>query len=247
MEDPNSAETKEALELLKNDDVYEALAGGLVNTLRSDQINAGMNVEADAYHILSKATGSSAYGKFFNKAMLDPSTKAGAWASHKVDKLELGWKLGLFLNLKRNMDTGKAVQKTMLAYPTYYNLPPLLNIIDNFSPYMKFFASQPRMFMYALDQSFDKTAVLFAVSQFGPAASWSFEDDDDMKKWDWYKEHGFTKIPFVPSAYYTTEFFPMFPGGSPFDTSLFDFGFVPETYGGLTDASKWIPAVSLNK
>jgi hypothetical protein len=44
------------------------------------------------------------------------------------------------------------VQKILMSFPTYNNLNPFLNIVDSFSPFTKYMANFPKMFMYSLQQ-----------------------------------------------------------------------------------------------
>jgi hypothetical protein len=139
-----------------------------------------------------------------------------------------------------------ASQNVLMAYPTYFNLPEPLATIGTITPYMKFFASTPKMMLYGLDQKpISSTAGILLANSVVPA-SYMFTGDD--KKYEWYKDHGFIKFPFVDYSYFSGSLFPIWqnPFDSPFGTHILDYDFTADALSTLTTAKSYVPGTSIN-
>jgi hypothetical protein len=247
--DPKSKATADAKKVMDESLIGKAMAGGLVSTIQGDLYAAGTNAEVDMYHALRKATGSHQHANNLKTLALDPSTGGIAEGIGKAfDYTELVPKIALFRNLIENgMPIDLAIQKTMMAFPAYYNLGPNLSVLNEFSPYLKFFASQPRMLMYAMDQSPKRLAATAMVAHYGPAATFAMSTDEEKKVWKNEIENGYVKIPLMDAAILATEWFPMFPGSNPYSSGIFNFGFGLETVSQLDKLSAYLPGKELKE
>jgi hypothetical protein len=223
-------------------ELHSAMEGGLVNTIRADAYKIGSIPEMTMYTAIKKATGSHEYGNAMKTIGLDPSTPMGAQLGTFFDYTELMPKIALYLNLKRTHGDAHAVQKTTMAFPTYQNLPHFLNMIDQVSPYTKFFASTPRMIMYGLNQSPMRMGATAVMANTLPAASFMFASEEDQKKWKFYKENDFIKLPFIPVAYSSTSLFPTVsnPFVTPFSDGPFDIGFFASGAKSMANSSTYL-------
>ena len=246
MEDPIAAQ-QYWQQNIAGHELHKAMEAGLVNTIRADAFKMGSMPENALYNALKSTTGSTQYANAFKTLALDPTTPLGEKLGSFFDKTELEPKMALYFNLKSKLGAEKALQKTMMSFPTYFNLPHALNIVDQASPYTKFFASTPRMIMYGIDQAPAKMAAMALVAKGLPAASFMFATEEEKKRWEWYIENDFIKVPMLDYSYMSNSLFPTVnnPFTSPFGTTPFDFGFALSASQSLMKGASYIPGSSL--
>lgn len=176
---------------------------GVSSTIRSDAYRTGSYQENAAFHVFNNLTGDKELSERLKFLAADPSTTWGKWIGEVYDNTELIPKIALYLAKRREgLSSELASQTVLMAFPTYNNLNPLLNMIDQISPYTKFMANWPKMFFYAADQHIGRLAAIEGVAQFAPAVLWANADGVDEKDAQWYQKHGFIPLP-MNLAWYT--------------------------------------------
>jgi hypothetical protein len=165
--------------------------------------------EAQGYLAIKRNT-SGNYAAAMKNLMLDESTPHGNKLAEIFDKTELYPKLMLYFNKVDKLGHDKAVQTVLMAFPTYNNLPYGLNFVNVFSPYMKFFASTPKMIMYGINQHPVRSLFGIFVAQGIVPASWAMEDEQTQKKYKWWIEHEFIKVPGFDWVYPSNSIFPIY-------------------------------------
>ncbi len=219
---------------IKKHKLAPAFDGGLINTIRADAYKLNTIPQLQIYNAVKAATGNDIYANAWRNLALAPDTRLGNTLGTVFDYTELIPKIALYLDqLHAGKKTNFAVQKTMMAFPTYHNLPAGLNIVDNYVPFLKFMLSTPRMITYGLNQNPYRTVALFAAAKSLPSASFALSDNPDYK---WFEEQGFIKIPGVPVAYPAQSLFPTvsMPFYSPFHDGILDYSAILSMTKSLT-------------
>ena len=227
--------------------INKLMKAGLLSTMRADVYKLGTSKELETYGALRKATGSSRYANAFKSITLDETTWHGEKMAEMFDATELYPKLMLYFNRVKDLGHDKAAQTVIMSFPTYNNLPAMLNIVDQVSPYTKFLASTPRMITYGINQSPKKMMAGVVMAQGITPASYAFATEEEQKAWEWHREAGFIKVPFADYSYASMSLFPIHanPFNSPFGTTAFDPTFVVSAGQSAFTPSSYIPGTSL--
>ena len=235
---------KEAQQKVEQDPIHTAFSFGMSNTIRSDAYKTGSYDENVIFTKLKILFGSDDVAERAKTLLADPSTKWGKYIGEIYDSTELVPKVALYL---RKMDEGlspqQAVQTVLMAFPTYNNLNPFLNAIDQVSPYTKYMANYPKMMLYALDQKTIRTPAMGVASVFGPALTWDQEDKNEQ----WYQQHGFMKMPFDMAWYYESATPYALPSKSFTGTTMVDPTFLWQVISGGAYLPDLTPFTSLQK
>ena len=181
---------------IEEHDLHFAFRHGIADTIRKDAGTTGTYGENEVFIELSKIFGKDAADKLKPLA-LDPKVKLANEIGNIYDATELYPKVALFLDgiKSKSVPAGMkprdyAIQKVLMAFPTYNNLNPMLNVIDSFSPFTKYMANFPKMFMYTLDQHPYRFMPLHASYLILPPATFNRGDAYEEK----LAESGFMKI-----------------------------------------------------
>lgn len=227
--------------------VNKLMKSGIMDTIRSDIYKIGSTREMDGYSAILKATGSKEYANGFKTMLLADNTSIGAIAAKAFDNTELHPKLMLYYNLVKDLGHDKAVTTVLMSFPSYHNLPQMLNLLNTFSPYTKFFASTPRMIGYGVNKHPGRMAAGVLFAQAVVPASYAMSSEEEQKRWEWHKEHGFMKIPLIDAAYPTFSLFPLWsnPFDSPFGSHMFQTDFLFSVAGGIDEPKNYIPGSRL--
>jgi len=154
------------------------------------------------------------------EAIIGSKSKLGKMTFELMSEIELIPKLSLFIsNYKTYLSQGlntklareKALGDVLMSHPTYNNLPTPLAIYDLYSPFTKYYASIPKMFLFALMKSPKRFITINAMIMAGSQYSWSLDNNKNNNTDKWYKENGFGKIPGVPIAFYYYSMDPYIP------------------------------------
>jgi len=228
---------------VKADPTHKMMEAGLSDTIKADVYKAGTNREMAGYGAIYRATGSHQYANSVKTLSLDSSIKAFQMASEMFENTEMIPKLMLYHNKLAKHGHQKAATTTIMAYPSYNNLNPALNMLNIVNPYMKFFASTPRMMGYAANQSPRNMMLGIALAQAVVPASYAMQDDEEMARYKFYKENGFVKIPFLPLVYPTMSLFPTYSDftHTPFGNSLFGIDFIPGVAKNIFNTDAYLP------
>ena len=228
---------------LKKDPTHKMMEAGLSDTIKADVYKAGTNREMAGYGAIYRATGSHQYANSIKTLTMDPSMKLAKAAGDVFENTEMIPKLMLYHNRLAKLGHQKATTTTIMAYPSYNNLNPALNLLNIVNPYMKFFASTPRMMGYAANQSPRNMMLGIALANGIVPASYAMQDDEEMAKYDFYKENGMAKIPFLPLVYPTQSLFPQYanPLDSTYGNSLFGVDFLPSVVKNIFNDDAYLP------
>jgi len=247
MKNPNSKATKEALTKLEADEYHQLMKAGIVTTLRSDLYAVSDVKDVTSFAALKRAGGEE-YANALRWFTLDESTATGKALATAFDFTELRPKLMLYTNLVRSGKSPKiAMQTVLMAYPTYNNLGYLTNVIDQFSPYTKFFTSVPRIVMYGIDQKPKRWAVGAAISAGVVPASYAFSSEQDMAKLQKWEDRGYLKVPGMDYGLPTSswgDIFGVTPGG--LTGRIADTTFPVSAADSMTKTSTYVPGTSFN-
>ena len=228
-----SADIAKARKNLEATDMYVAMSHGMSLTIRTDAFSSQTYKDNPISALISELSGSKSAGEAFKTLQLDPSVPMGARIGEYYDKLEVKPKLMLYVNGLDtfNGDKQKAAQKAVMANPQYArNLAGFANVIDQVSPYTKFFVSWPTMFLYTGKTSPGKMAALYVSYKVALWASWNAASDEltpeELRMWN----EGYFKIPGIDAAKYTQSAFNYnLPSKSITEFSIIDATFFPNT------------------
>ena len=124
---------------------------------------------------------------------LRPESNVGAKLGFIYDKSEIIPKLAL---LKTKMDEGlsqsDATDFVKMAFPDYnMNLPPELNFVGDFIPFLKFALNIPKIAMFTAEQRLNR---LIGTKILGMAAVTASYSGIEGEGEDWYQDHDFARI-----------------------------------------------------
>lgn len=189
-------------EVVAKHEIYTAFNHGLSSTIRTDAYNLGLFDVNEVHKFLRKITKDNRAADALKALTLDSSTKYGKYFGELFDNTEMIPKVALYLSeKKKHGDAELAAQYVLLAFPTYENLPTLLNAVDQFVPFTKFWYNVPKMLMFAAATNPKRLAISQAILFGMPALSYYIGEEEKGEKW--YREHGFMNLP--GNAYYYTE------------------------------------------
>jgi hypothetical protein len=218
---------------LKANPVHGAFESGLGITIRSDAYKTGTYDENFAILKMKKWFGKDV-GERFATLLTDPSTKIGNTVGKIYDATELYPKVALYLDkLDATGSADIAAQTVLMAFPTYNNLSPMWNAIDNVSPYTKYMVSMPKMFLYAVDQHPFRFGALHASALILPPMTW--DSDEQREKYEGFMNIGFDQKWWYESAY------PYYMPSKSFNADMMSLGmvfdplFIVEGWSGLFD------------
>jgi len=181
------------LKALEDHHMHHIFKFGLNATIRTDAYHLGTFEENLIAKKLGDLFGNDA-GNAYKMLMADPSTKIGSTLGTIFDSTELYPKLALYLQeLEKTGSKDLATQKVLMAFPTYYNLPTGVAVIDAFSPFTKYMFNIPKMALYAVDQNKWIGSGGLALMAVLPRTNMTW-DDGDEKKYEWYMDNGFAKV-----------------------------------------------------
>jgi hypothetical protein len=103
------------------------------------------------------------------------------------------------------------------------------------------------MIMYGLDQSPKRMAGGFVAAQAVTPLSYTFATQEQQKKWEWFIDNGFIKLPLIDVAYSSNSLFPIWspPMQSTFGTTMFDFTFAISSMQAQAKLSSYLPGTRL--
>ena len=239
----DTAKAEAAWAKVKADSVHKMMEAGLSDTIKADVYKAGTNKEMAGYGAIYRATGSHQYANSVKTLFMSESVPIFKKAGDLFEMTEMIPKLMLYHNKLAALGHQKAATTTIMAFPSYNNLNPALNMLNIVNPYMKFFASTPRMVMYAGNQNIRNLMIGIAIAHGIVPASYAMESDEEMAKYDFYKENGFVKLPFMPIVYPSFSLFPIYkdPFDTPFGNSLFGIDFIPGVAENIFNKDSYLP------
>ena len=182
---------KGALARLEAHPLHEVFLSGLFNNVRSDAYSTGSLQENALVASLSHIYKDEGAGLAFKTLLADPTTKAGSMIGDLYDMTEVLPKIMMYLSREKRVGKQAAIQETLLAFPTYNNMGPILGTIDLISPYTKYLANYPKMLMFALSENKTRLAAISALLPLMVRGSYSSEVD---KKDKWFYDNGFIKV-----------------------------------------------------
>jgi len=196
----------EIIKKLNKNDISYAIMNGLHQTIRTDLAGVGSEVKStnDLIRKLEKRNkGASTLLKILNA---DYSDKNMRKVAQLFDNTELVPKVALYLRaVKHFRSKGNsisdardlAIRHTLLSFPYYGNISPMLNFIDIFSPFTKYWANIPIMFRYSMLNSKLKLGSALFTLHYAPYITYMGMDDDEKKKNKYFIENGYYKVPFA--------------------------------------------------
>jgi len=228
---------------VKADRTHKMMESGLSDTIKADVYKAGTSKEMAGYGAIYRATGSHQYANSVKTLFMSEKVPLFKKAGDMFEATEMLPKLMLYHNKLGKLGHQKAATTTIMAYPSYNNLNPSLNLLNIVNPYMKFFASTPRMITYAGNQNMRNMFIGIAIANGIVPASYAMQDDEEMGKYEFYRDNGFAKIPFLPMVYPTFSLFPIYksPTDTPFGNSLFGLDFVPGVAKNIFNQDSYLP------
>ena len=171
--------------------LHRAFQHGIANTIREDSYRLGTFESNEVYKIFNKVLDDRG-SNIMKTVTLDPSTKVGKTLGTIFDETEIIPKVALYLKQKELTNEELASQYVLMAFPTYNNLNPVLNAIDKFVPFTKYWYSMPKMLAFALE----KNPKVFLASQFAmyalPYAT--YLSGTNTKQDNYFEHNGFAKI-----------------------------------------------------
>ena len=177
--------------VVKKHPLHVPFTKGLVNTIRMDAYKLGTFESNEVYKLFETKLGSNA-ANTIKMITLDPSTKIGSKLGTVFDNTELIPKIALYLSQERQYaDKELALQYTLMAYPTYNNLNPLLNAVDQFSPYTKYWYNIPKMLLFASEKNPRNLLITQFLLYAIPYMTYIDSQDKSDK---WYEKNGFAKL-----------------------------------------------------
>ncbi len=239
----DQAAADKAWALVKKDPTHKMMEAGLSDTIKADVYKAGTNKEMAGYGAILRATGSHQYANAVKTMFMSEQVPLFKKAGDMFEATEMLPKLMLYHNKLGKLGHQKAATTTIMAYPSYNNLNPTLNLLNIVNPYMKFFASTPRMVMYAGNQNMRNMVIGVAIANGIVPASYAMQDEEEAAKYEFYKDNGFVKIPFLPIVYPTFSLFPIYkdPFDTPFGNSLFGIDFIPGVAKNIFNEDSYLP------
>jgi hypothetical protein len=192
----------EARRDLENHELHNVMKHGISATIRSDAYKTGTMGENEAIRYSQKVFGDKQIGERLKTFIADPGTSWGKTVGKIYDATELYPKIALYLSKLRELnDADQAIQSVLMAFPTYNNLHPMLNAIDQISPYTKYMANFPKMLGYSVIAHPYKFAAMRLTYSLSTRA---LVDGDSEQEWERY-EKGFVKVPGTDSYYWYFE------------------------------------------
>jgi len=176
---------------LHGHELHYAFKSAIVNTIRSDAYKTASYKENNLVTAINDATGDDKMGNAFKTLLADPSTKTGAYLGDMFDATEMMPKVMMYLANKEKVGDKAAAQQVLLAFPTYNNLPTVLNAIDQISPYTKYMANYPKLVRYGLRNNQTKFLALNAAFIAGVRGTYGEEIDQDEQ---WWRDNNFLKM-----------------------------------------------------
>lgn len=198
--DPKAEDTKK---LIEEHPVTTGMSHGLSSTIRSDTMSTRTMGNNQMYDVLDNTFGSgvTSHVKSFH---LDPNSKIGNQIGQYYDMTEVLPKMMLYVNQTRKLqgDYHNAARYASLAFPQYSkNLSGVWNLVDQFSPYTKYFISWPSMMGFAYRQNTFKFLSVAIGMKLMFMATWLADqdgmDDEERRK----MIDGYMKLPFDMSKY----------------------------------------------
>lgn len=180
-------------EEIANHPVYQAFNDGLFSTLRNDAYLTGSYEEMSILADLRKFDKSGVISDVIKNITFDPTSKFGNVGGQIFDATEMIPKLALWKNLESSMDPSQRSQYIQMAFPTYENLPPIMNIMDQFFPYTKYMMNYPKIIMFTMNRSLASMLALNAALPAAAMMSWNGYEGEEGKK-EFFKENGFIHL-----------------------------------------------------
>ena len=223
-------------------ELHPAFQSGIASTIRSDAYTTGSYNENVLYTGLKSITGDSKMADQIKTLLADPSTKWGTQIGEVFDNTEVIPKLMMYLANKDVKGSKAAIQEVLLAFPTYNNLDPVLNAIDQISPYTKYLSNYPKMAMYSISQNPAKLLGMQALFFLGVRSSYGQEVSEDESFW---YDHNFINI-FGFGAKNWESLNPYWVPSKQMDGfGIVDYSFVPSAADSLTSPAKVVLPFSL--
>jgi hypothetical protein len=207
-----TGKTKEAEALRKK--LYErniiarAMDEGLDQTLlHMNYIGSNFNRDTltKLINSLNDKTGSSkgSMQETLKHIALGDDTKLGKILSNIYEKTELYPKLAFFMteylvNKKKGMSNNQAfdlaMQKTLMAHPTYHNISAPMAVVERFHPFLQYYLNVPKMFLFSLNNNPHKLALVTAIYKYSLSLSYQQLSEEERRKTKWFKEHDFAVV-----------------------------------------------------
>ncbi len=175
---------------LHNHKLHSAFQHGIASTIRSDAYTTGSYQENVLITNLKDLSDDN-MANAIKTLLADPSTQWGAGIGTVFDNTEVIPKVMMYLADAETYGDKAAIQRILLAYPTYNNLGPILNGIDQISPYTKYLANYPKMMSYAITNNSARLASLNALFFLGVRGTYGDEIESDEMYW---KDNNFAKV-----------------------------------------------------
>ena len=234
---------------LEGTELYTAMKYGMSDTLRSDTYSNRAYKDNPIYQMIDSFTGDKSISSAIKTVQFDPSTNIGNAVSKQFDNLEVRPKMMLYFNKKRSgMSAEQAAVYTTMANPQYArNLSGAANMIDQVSPYTKYFVSFPGMAMFAFNQNPKSLVASYAMVSAVMHMSWVLNTEELTEEEKKLKAAGYINIPGVDYAKYTESMYNYFIPSKEFGVfSLADVMFVPDGLDRLAMPFNLNPVRSFN-
>lgn len=228
--DNDSAGIKKAQDDLESTELYTAMSMGISSTIRQDVYANRAYTNNPIYEMIDNLTQDKGVSSAVKKFQLDPSTDVGQRVGSVFDNLEIMPKMMLYFNKKKTMSDQQAAQYTTMANPQYArNLAGIWNIVDQFSPYTKYFVSYPTMTMFAANQNPGKLATSLLLTKAMMIGSWKVMAGDLTPEEEQMMDEGYLRIPGTNQAKYMGSMNNYFLPSKSFGTyTVADMMFVPD-------------------
>ena len=188
----------ELFETIKNSPIGIAFEYGFGDTLRTTALQVGAVEDLTMYHFIRERFGKNS--EYWAKAFfINDNTKFGKAVGSLFEKGELYPKLALLLRKMKEFKKegysdkdaiSNAVTVALHAFPMYNNLPQSLAMLDNVSPYTKFFLSVPRNTAFTFFNMPSKYITYSIIANSIPMLA----NTDNQNQDNWYEEHGYINL-----------------------------------------------------
>lgn len=217
---------------LKAHDYYTAFKHGVASTIRSDAFNTASYQENIIYTGIKNVTKDEVMANTMKTFLADPSTKFGSKLGELFDNTEVMPKLMMYEANRAKLGNQGAIQQVLLAFPTYNNLPSILNAIDQISPFTKYMANYPKMAMYAFGNNKLKLSATMAMFFGGVRSSYGEEVDGDE---NWWYDNNFIDVGIGYKNWESLNPYWIPTKGIDSGLSIIDFTFIPSVVGTFSD------------
>ena len=195
---------------IKDDAIYKSIQSGIQTSLRTEYATLETLPENKLISLLKQNKHMSTNKYVINgirEYLARPETKMADKLGTVFDKTEIIPKVALLEDLlESGMKESEAITYVKMSFPDYtLNLNNTVAVAGEFIPYMKYFASVPRMLSMAIAKHPYRLGSVKAVglALVGLSYSGSTGANGNLSSQDqWYKDNGFLKIPFTNSHWY---------------------------------------------